>query len=1096
MKAPFVSLPSSLAVGLFLCCCQPMTVCGQHLVSGHVSTTDSVVPYGISIQAHNVDIGSGTIPVAHTDATGHYAFSLPVGTYKFYADPSYAIYGPPKAYAKYRPEWYDDEFFYSEATALAVGPGITNSTVDFVLSRYAEISGRVISAATQNPIMGVNVGGFETASDTQIGGVLQTVTDSNGKYALYVNTGTWRICANPEGLGYALRYYSNKVNQADANLLTVELEGVLTNINFALPTVTYGTICGTVCLSDGSPLAGASIDAYGNNYSGSATANAAGYYQMTTLQADSYSVSVYHPDYPRQYYFGQWQSEFAHRVSISGGLIKSNINFRLPVTAQISGTVTNAAGQPVAGLRISVWSMGGNNNYDSITTLEDGSYTATRLVPGDFRVYADTENSYENPDAKFYIKQYYSGRSSPYFADLIHVEEGDSVDGIDIGLTLGGILSGVVSNAGGYAAGNVQVYAWPAGADIYSGGSIDIMTAYSGSDGSYQLKGLPRGPYRIQSWGDSYYGRAGSFYDRKLAFEEADVVDLTVTNEYVGVCPLVYSQARLTGTVRNIDEWGLEEVSVYALSTNGTVVGRDNGTDWAGNFLISGLAPGTYVVYAVPAYHNQDFGGSYAPTYYGSSSFAGATRITLAAGETRSGLNMIVSTVSGAISGRVTRACDGVALADVSIYAWTIGNTAVRISSAYTDANGTYLLRAIPSGSYFVQAYLNESDGYARQYYSNKTSRALANVVSVGTGTKTGINFAVPEIAPIYYVTGMTQPLCSTNDQPVVFEWRPLYGARLFDLQVDDLTVGTTGVIRQAGIAGLCWTSTVTLATNHRYRAKVRGGNSAGYGEWGSYLPFTLLPPQPFGLSVNVIGTGSVTLDPPGGSYAPNTVVTLTAVEQGYAFDHWTGVDSNLTAPTAVVTMNMARAVSAFFLANRAPNKPFCAAPPAGYLCGLQPLLQSSIFSDPDPADTHATSHWQVAVAAIGFSAPAYDVKTGPTCTHRVPEGRLVYTNYLWRIRHQDNLAAWSVWSEASAFSTTLTLGQAALSETGDLEVSWPTLSGYLYTLYRTDELTSGDWTPVAGSIDVAGTGGNITRILPTHVDPQAFYRVEMRPAP
>jgi hypothetical protein len=45
-----------------------------------------------------------------------------------------------------------------------------------------------------------------------------------------------------------------------------------------------------------------------------------------------------------------------------------------------------------------------------------------------------------------------------------------------------------------------------------------------------------------------------------------------------------------------------------------------------------------------------------------------------------------------------------------------------------------------------------------------------------------------------------------------------------------------------------------------------------------------------YDVSVNVIGSGNVTLSPPGGIYAEGTDVTLTAISDlGWVFDHWTG---------------------------------------------------------------------------------------------------------------------------------------------------------------------------------------------------------------
>lgn len=66
-------------------------------------------------------------------------------------------------------------------------------------------------------------------------------------------------------------------------------------------------------------------------------------------------------------------------------------------------------------------------------------------------------------------------------------------------------------------------------------------------------------------------------------------------------------------------------------------------------------------------------------------------------------------------------------------------------------------------------------------------------------------------------------------------------------------------------------------------------------------------------LTVNNVGTGSVTLDPSGGTYASGTVVTLTATAgSGYTFGGWSGALSGSVNPTTI-TMNSNNSVTANF---------------------------------------------------------------------------------------------------------------------------------------------------------------------------------------
>lgn len=76
---------------------------------------------------------------------------------------------------------------------------------------------------------------------------------------------------------------------------------------------------------------------------------------------------------------------------------------------------------------------------------------------------------------------------------------------------------------------------------------------------------------------------------------------------------------------------------------------------------------------------------------------------------------------------------------------------------------------------------------------------------------------------------------------------------------------------------------------------------------------FVSLPQYP--LTVTIDGSGSVNLDPPGGSYVTGTAVSLTAVpDSGHAFSHWSG-DLGGSANPATLTTGGAHNVTAHFIA-------------------------------------------------------------------------------------------------------------------------------------------------------------------------------------
>jgi hypothetical protein len=86
---------------------------------------------------------------------------------------------------------------------------------------------------------------------------------------------------------------------------------------------------------------------------------------------------------------------------------------------------------------------------------------------------------------------------------------------------------------------------------------------------------------------------------------------------------------------------------------------------------------------------------------------------------------------------------------------------------------------------------------------------------------------------------------------------------------------------------------------------------------------------QHFTLGVSSVGSGTVTLDPPGGVYEPGTEVTLTAVPaRGYFFNGWSGDASGAANPELIVMD-----------ADYSVNAEFKSAGGAGTSCGIGPEL-------------------------------------------------------------------------------------------------------------------------------------------------------------
>ena len=83
--------------------------------------------------------------------------------------------------------------------------------------------------------------------------------------------------------------------------------------------------------------------------------------------------------------------------------------------------------------------------------------------------------------------------------------------------------------------------------------------------------------------------------------------------------------------------------------------------------------------------------------------------------------------------------------------------------------------------------------------------------------------------------------------------------------------------------------------------------------------PVTVQITPTYTLQTSIVGSGTITTNPPGGVYASNMVVTLTATPAAHwSFDHWAG-DTNSTSNPLSVTMNSPRNIQAVFVQTQFP---------------------------------------------------------------------------------------------------------------------------------------------------------------------------------
>jgi hypothetical protein len=102
------------------------------------------------------------------------------------------------------------------------------------------------------------------------------------------------------------------------------------------------------------------------------------------------------------------------------------------------------------------------------------------------------------------------------------------------------------------------------------------------------------------------------------------------------------------------------------------------------------------------------------------------------------------------------------------------------------------------------------------------------------------------------------------------------------------------------------------------------------------------------------------------------------------------------------------------------PDTPVNQTPTAGAVdVDTSPVLTASAYNDPDPADTHQASQWQISATPGDYSTPIYDSGASSDLTsHLVAVPLNNAATYYWRVRYQNSGGAWSGFSAETAFST------------------------------------------------------------------------------
>jgi len=465
-------------------------------ISGTIrdSSGAAITSSGICVQAQAAGGGNG-LASAITDADGTYDITaLTPGSYDVYA------FDCGDTSSRDDVPGYYTSGAAAVAAAVTVTSGQTVSNIDVRLAAGTSISGTVYGGpGTATALGGVCVSATPTDGVSQSGG---STSGSDGAYTIdhilpdvSYDLEFWQCSSSA---AYAPEFYNGKTTFAAADAVT-PTSRALTAIDAHLQP--GASIRGTIRDANGSPIVTQDVcvtafSAQPGLFTGTATTDADGSYEITGLDAGSYDVQARdcenssRHDAPGEYSVSPGSRATA--IGVTAGQQVSDKDITLAPGTSISGHVYGGDGRstPLAGASVDVIDAATGDWVAEASTDTDGSYTIDHLVPGDGYKVQFTPSAAEST----FVSQYYGDASTPADATVLWPTVDTPSAEIDAHLAPAGSISGTV-----YGADERPVTSQDVCANAFaygSGGGGGHAATDAG--GNYTITGLPAGSYYVE----------------------------------------------------------------------------------------------------------------------------------------------------------------------------------------------------------------------------------------------------------------------------------------------------------------------------------------------------------------------------------------------------------------------------------------------------------------------------------------------------------------------------------------------------------------------------------------------------------------------
>jgi hypothetical protein len=669
-------------------------------ISGSLTTTDDDPIANASVQLwwHDPDSGADYAldSAATSGSSGQWTITdLVAGTYSA----QFSAQG-------YVSEWYDDQADRADATPIQLAAGATEHAdaslaSDSQPTAKGSVSGVVHGGGSGLANVLVTLYRIEGDADAPtFHKVSSTRSQSDGSYSFTeVADGTYSLFFD-DSSGYLDRWLGGFADSAKAASLEVA-GGAVEADDITLP---LGATVSGVVKGDAGPLADASVTLYAScghgctNWKGSVTTDAGGQYRFASLEDDVYTLFVASPGYANQWFGGSFYSESAQTfATATGSTVLPDV--QMQHGGSISGIVAGASGA-LANVGIELYGyVASRQNFTQVTwayTDATGHYSFANLPDGIFtlRIHG----------IEGYVTQWLGGATNANTATRLTIANKAAVTR-DVQLTVGGSVSGKVTEDGTPISGTLYLYTW-------NNGGADFVTS-TWVDGNYSFTGLPSGDYTLQLsrsgggliWlgGTTGSGAASKFTilapaatTQDFALITAGRVSGTLTAAGVPLSSSFVELDKFSGDYANYVTYGY--------------------TDSEGHFSFTGLGDGQYTLHYSGS-------GDYGQQYLGGTSTStAATRFTITSASSVTQDFAVVrgQTVTGTVTG------DNGPLAKVQVQLYLAARD---VASTTTASDGTYQFRGAMPGTYTVQ--FSNAGAYQSAWLGGASAQAQAATFTV-----------------------------------------------------------------------------------------------------------------------------------------------------------------------------------------------------------------------------------------------------------------------------------------------------------------------------------------------------------------------------